>query len=176
MLVLIDTLKPWQNFYTLIGTASATLVGLLFVAASVGSGVYTRDKDYALRVLLSPTVVHFSSILAACLVAMAPVHSWALTGALIGGQGVLGLAYALNVWRRSIVHGMMANFDFEDRLWYAIVPAFTYLFIIAAGWGFWRRSELGCQILAVGMCLLLLTGIRNAWDMTLWTVLRQRQP
>ena len=38
---LTDALAHWHEFYTLLGTASATMVGLLFVAATVGSGVFT---------------------------------------------------------------------------------------------------------------------------------------
>ncbi len=175
MLVLIDTLKPWQNFYTLLGTASATLVGLLFVAASVGSGVYTRDKHPALRVFLSPTVVHFSTVLAVCLVAMAPVRSWEIAGGLLGITGALGFAYAISVWRSLVRQDLMQGIDWEDRLWYAAIPAFSYVFVIVAGVGFWRRTEMGCQALALGSCLLMIAGIRNAWDMTLWTVMRPRQ-
>ena len=37
---LVDALRPWHDFYTLVGTGSATLIGLLFVAASVGTGVF----------------------------------------------------------------------------------------------------------------------------------------
>ena len=37
---LADALRPWHDFYTLFGAASATLIGLLFVAASVGTGVF----------------------------------------------------------------------------------------------------------------------------------------
>jgi hypothetical protein len=29
-------LKDWHEFYLLVGTAAATLIGLLFVAASIG--------------------------------------------------------------------------------------------------------------------------------------------
>jgi hypothetical protein len=39
MQVLGDVLPRWHEFYTLLGTAGATLVGLLFVAATVSSGV-----------------------------------------------------------------------------------------------------------------------------------------
>ena len=71
-------------------------------------------------------------------------------------------------------HDLMAAIDWEDRLWYAAIPAIGYVFILFAGGGFFRRAEFGCQMLAVGLCLLLLAGIRNAWDMTLWTVMRTR--
>ncbi len=172
MLVLSEALKPWQNFYELLGTASATLVGLLFVAASVGSSVYSRDKDNALRVFLSPTVVHFSSVLAGCLITMAPVPNWASAGALVGGEGILGFAYALIVWRKFVQGDFMAKIDWEDRLWYTVVPALIYLAVAGAGVVLFTRQAWGVTALAVTLCMLLLAGMRNAWDMTLWTVMR----
>jgi hypothetical protein len=35
------------------------------------------------------------------------------------------------------------------------------------------ETELGCDILAAAMGVLLLVGIRNAWDITVWTVMRR---
>ena len=69
---LADALSHWQNFYTLLGTASATMVGLLFVAATVGSGVFSGSGRAALRVFLSASVVNFALLLASCLVVLAP--------------------------------------------------------------------------------------------------------
>jgi hypothetical protein len=46
----------------LIGAASATLVGLIFVAAAIGAGVFTREHEVGIRSFLSPTAVHFSSV------------------------------------------------------------------------------------------------------------------
>ena len=172
---LLDAMQPWQGFYALLGEASGTLVGLLFVAASVGSGVHTRDKHDALRVFLSPTVVHFSSILVACLTALTPIRDWSLGGLLIGGEGLSGLVYALVVWRSMIRQGLIAKIDLEDRVWYAILPALGYLVVGTAGVSLSSRIELGCGLLAAGLCLLLLIGIRNAWDMTIWTVMRRAE-
>ena len=75
-----DALGPWHEFYMLGGTASATMVGLLFVAASVGAGVFSADRRAPLRVFLSASVVNFSTVLAACLVVLAPVGNWMLLG------------------------------------------------------------------------------------------------
>jgi len=172
VLQLLDVLRPWQGFYSLIGTASATLVGLLFVAASVGSGVYTQDKQHAARAFLSPTVVHFSSVLAASMVAIMPTRSWVLCGLLIGGEGVLGFVYAVFVFRSMVRHALIAKLDAEDRIWYATLPAVGYMVITAAGTLLLFRVGQGCELLAAALCLLLLIGVRNAWDMTLWTVMR----
>jgi hypothetical protein len=67
-----DILAPWHDFYELIGAAAATLVGLMFVAASVGAGVFTLERQVALRSFLSPTVVAFSVVLASSLIGIMP--------------------------------------------------------------------------------------------------------
>jgi hypothetical protein len=46
-MALADVLGPWYSFYSLAGSASATLIGLLFVAASVSSGPSTQDRPLA---------------------------------------------------------------------------------------------------------------------------------
>jgi hypothetical protein len=169
-----DAVGPWHDFYTLIGSGSATLVGLLFVAASVGSGVFTAERQHGLRAFLSPNVVHFTSVLAASLIGVAPTGSWILFGALVCGDGVFGAAYAVSVWRRMVRHGLSSGIGLEDRIWYAALPAAGYLIMIAAGVVLLREQASGCGVLAVAMGVLLLTGIRNAWDMTTWVVLRPR--
>jgi hypothetical protein len=68
-----EALCRWQEFHMLPGTASATLVGLLFVAATVGSGVLSADRRAPLRVFVSASVAHFSGILAVCRIVLAPL-------------------------------------------------------------------------------------------------------
>src|SRR5690242_10112430 len=57
-----DAITPWHEFYNLLGTASATMVALLFVAASIGTGIFT-GQIAPLRVFLSASVVNFGIIL-----------------------------------------------------------------------------------------------------------------
>jgi hypothetical protein len=173
MLPVAEAVGPWHDLFSLIGTASATLVGLLFVAASVGSGHYTQDNHPALRVFLSPSVFHFTCVLVACLIVVAPLRSWPLFGALIGADGLVGVAYTSLVWRNLIRHGFTV--DLEDRLWYAAVPVLCYAVLTAAAVMLLRGAAFGCEILAFAIGVLLLIGIRNAWDMTLFTILRRRE-
>ncbi len=65
-------LHDWHDFYLLIGTASATLIGLMFVAASVGASYFTTEREAPLRAFLTPTVLHFTAILVICLMSTAP--------------------------------------------------------------------------------------------------------
>ena len=41
---LAGALVPWHEFYALLGTAAGTLVGLLFVAATLAAGVFPSDR------------------------------------------------------------------------------------------------------------------------------------
>jgi len=169
-----DVLAPWHDFYVVTGTAGATLVGLLFVAASIGSGVFTEEHRIPFRSFVSPSVVHFSSALAASLIALSAVRRWGFFALLEGGLGLFGLAYSSLVWRTMIRHGLTATIDLEDRICYAALPAFSYAILLAAAVLLATPRAAGLAVLAGGVGLLLLVGIRNAWDITTWTITRHR--
>ncbi len=170
----VNVLKAWHDFFLLLGTAAATLVGLLFVAASVAVGFFTDDKSPAFRAFLSPTVVHFSCVLAASLLAVAPVSSLALLGGLATVDALFGVCYCGLVWRSMVRHGISRSIDREDRAMYVALPALAYAAMIAAGMLMLGQSAAGVAVLASGLGLLLVVGIRNAWDMTSWMTLRRR--
>ena len=173
MLSLENVIRPWHEFYALLGTASATLVALLFVTASIATGVFTANRRAPLRVFLSATVVHFSSIVAASLIILAPIQSRTLLALLLLACGIFGLVYSILTWRDSVRDGLSTSIDLEDRTWYVLLPVACYLFEIgSAGLLLWRTAD-GCIVLAVAMSMLLVIGIHNAWDITVWTITRR---
>lgn len=171
---LTDALAPWHEYYALLGTASATMVALLFVAASVGTGVFSGDRRAPLRVFLSASVVHFSVILAACLIVLAPVGNWIAFGVMILGCGMFGLAYCGLSWRDMLRDGMFASIDLEDRIWYIAMPIVGYLAVAASGIMLLSRLMVGSTALALSTGTLLAVGIHNAWDITVWSMTRRR--
>jgi hypothetical protein len=170
-----EALRSWHEFYTLLGTASATMVGLLFVAASVGSGVFTPERRAPLRVFLSASVVNFSLILASCLIVLAPVWRWDLFGVMIAACGIFGLTQSCLAWRDTLHDGLLKSIDFEDRTWYIAMPIVGYLFVVASGVSLACRLDAACALLAVSMGLLLAVGVHNAWDITVWIITRRRE-
>src|SRR5947207_8981800 len=124
---LADAMERWHEFYALLGTASATLVGLLFVAATIGAGVFSTGKRAPLRMFLSSSVIHFSSILIACLIVLAPGESWRLLGAMVVACGVIGVGYYALAWRDAVREGLSRSLAWDDRTWYAILPVAGYL-------------------------------------------------
>jgi hypothetical protein len=171
----IDALHRWWEFYALIGGAAATLIGLMFVAASIGAGVFTSAHQAGIRSFLSPTVVHFSLVLVLCLVASAPIESVAALSASVIGVGTFGLGYSSAIWLRMRRHGLSATIDITDRLLYALLPIFVYPLVMAGGLAIAYHTGSAFGLLALAALSLLLVGIRNAWDMTVW-IIDRRQP
>jgi hypothetical protein len=172
---LADALARWHEFYALLGTASATLVGLLFVAATLGSGVFSSDRRAASRVFLSASVVHFSGVLAVCLIVLVPLRSWVLFGTLIVACGIFGLGYYCLTWRETIRDGLSKRIDLEDRIWYLVLPVAGYLCEAGSGVALIGGLDPGCNGLALSAGMLLVVGIHNAWDITLWAITRRRE-
>jgi hypothetical protein len=170
-----DALGRWHEFYSLLGTASATMVGLLFVAVSVGSGVFTSDRQAPLRMFLSASVVNFTSMLLVSLIVLAPLRSWVLFGVLVLGGGLFGLCYSCMALRDAVRDGLVKQIQLDDRIWYMALPVVGYLFEAVSGLVLALGLDMGCVALALSMGLLLVVGIHNAWDITVWTVTRRRE-
>jgi hypothetical protein len=165
-----EGLSQWHNFYAVIGGASATLIGAMFVVASIGSGFLTPQSAPQIRTFLTPTVLHLSSVLVGCGVALAPFADRRPLVVLFGAGGLAGVAYsavvALWVWRHAELH--------IDRVWYAALPLLGYVSVAAAAVLIPLRNTGGLEALATGLLLLLIAGIRNAWDLILFLVTQPR--
>jgi hypothetical protein len=57
-----QAVEGWHDFYLLIGTAAATLVGLLFVGLSLNIDVITREANADLRVLAAQAFTNFLNV------------------------------------------------------------------------------------------------------------------
>ena len=160
-------LREWHEFYLLLGTAAAALVALLFVAASVGAGLLTPERSAGVRVFMTPVVVHFATVLAASLLLLVPSHTRLSLGGLLALNALGGGAYAvvigIRVWKDAAA-------DMGDRLGYGLAPIIGHAGAAAAAVLLLLDRETGLNLLAVALVLLLIVGIRNAWDLTVFMV------
>jgi hypothetical protein len=168
---LTDLIEDWHDFDLLVGTAAATLVGLMFVAASIGASIYTEKNRPGMQAFISPTVVHFTSVLVLALLALVPTHEWLTLAGLLALVGAAGGIYSANLWMQLFVRRRF-DVDIVDRLFYAALPSLGYLLLLLAAFFLLRQSEAGLDLLAAAQITLLLAGIRNAWDMMMWIVIR----
>jgi hypothetical protein len=156
--------RDWHDFYMLLGTASAALVALLFVAVSIGASFLTPERSVATRTFMSPVVFHFSTLLLISLIAIVPSHTALSLAIGITLVAVAGLAYTtvvlVGLARASVS-------DIADRFGYGFCPLAAYLAMLAAASLVISRAALAADILAAALLLLLAVSIRNAWDLML---------
>jgi hypothetical protein len=164
-------LHDWRDFFELVGTASATLVGLLFVAASIGSGRFTDEHRAPLNVFLTPTLAHFAAAMFACMMVCAPLHEWRSVGGLLGAVGLAGFAYSATIFVDLSIRRKFKA-ELSDRLFYALFPMAGHLVLTVGAALLFFQSEVGIEVVAAGLMSLLVAGVRNAWDITMFIAIK----
>ena len=158
-------LEHWHEFYSLLGTAAAALVALLFVAASIATGRLSARRGSPTRTFTSPVLVHYTYVLFVSLVALVPVNTDVSLAVIVGLSAAAGLAYAIFLMVRVLRSTIT---DIDDRLAYGAGPPLAYAAGLAAAVLIGTRSQIGPPLLAGALILLILVNIRNSWDLTVF--------
>jgi hypothetical protein len=162
-----DILHEWQNFYFMVGGASATLIGLMFVAVSIGSHLVNEEQMNNVRTYVSPTLYHFVHVLVFACIMLVPVHSQLTLALAIAVIHVLGLRQIIAVFRRMSQQGYAENTRDKHWLWHVTLPALSYGLAVALSYGLFYRADLisGLALVAI---VLLICAIRNTWVLVIW--------
>jgi len=170
---LASVVHDWHDFYGLVGTASATLVGLMFVVVSIGAGVFSTDHQEPMKVYVTPTVAHFSSVLFTCMLILIPTLTWLSLSVVLGCLGVAGLAYCTRQWTR-VFSTLRSRIDLSDRIFYVFIPSVGYLLFVVSAGTLLLQWPFSAELMAAALVVLLVAGIRNAWDLTIWLIVQSR--
>lgn len=162
----------WHEFYSLLGTAAAALVALLFVAASIGAGYISAERASATRTFMSPVLFHYAAVLFISLIVLIPTQTLTTLGLSITFVAGPGLIYAAFILVR-VVRNPAA--DVADWLGYGGSPLVAYAATLIAAGLLVAHSQRGANVLAGALLLLLVVNIRNAWDTMLALVRRQSE-
>jgi len=163
-------LHEWHEFFFMFGTVGATLVALLFVAVSLGTGFVTTERAAGTRTFFSPVVIHFTAVLFVSAVTLVPGHQAMFFAWLIGACAAIGLA----VSTFTTVQMMRNDWStlLQDRLAYGLLPAASYAALLAAAYMIATEKVWALEVLGGSLLVLLIVNIRNAWDLTLDMVRR----
>jgi hypothetical protein len=166
----MEALHEWHEFYILLGTAGATLLALLFVAVSLGTGFLSNKDQRGTRTFMSPVVIHFTSVFFLSAVCLVPSHGPVFFAVLIAATAVIGVivSIVISVW---VVRTEMTQY-LPDYFAYGLLPVGAYLTLLAASIMIYRGQDYALEVLAGGLLLLAIVNIRNAWDLTLSMVRR----
>lgn len=167
-------LTPWANFYVIIGSAAATLTGLMFVAVTVLSGVRVRRMGEGIAAFSTPTIVHFCVALAVAAILNAPWQALWHAGLLLGLTGLAGLAYSAVVVRRMLRQAAYRPV-LEDWSWHAVFPIVSYVALVVAAGLLEGKPSTALFVVGAATVLLLFIGIHNAWDNVTYLVVDHMQ-
>jgi hypothetical protein len=172
----LSPLAAWQNFYGIIGTAAATLTGLMFVVATLIAGVRLRvsSPSEAFATFNSPNVWHFGAALLVAAILSEPWQALWNAGLLLGLCGLGGMIYVVIVLRR-----VRRQKDYqpvlEDWLFHTVLPLVSYTALLVAAIVLPGHPAPALFVIAAGTVLLLFIGIHNAWDNVTYIALELSQ-
>jgi hypothetical protein len=161
----LPLLSDWQNFYMIMGTAAATLTGLMFVVTTLIAGIdaHLSILNAAVSAFNTPTVVHFCAVLLLAGILSAPWQTFSGLGVLLGLVG-LGMGFYLLIVLRRMRRVPHYRSTLEDWIWYMTLPLLSHVLLIVAAFLFPKDPSTALYMVSSAMMLLLLVGIRNAWD------------
>jgi hypothetical protein len=160
--------EHWDSFYLLIGGASGGLIGLVFIVVTLIRGVDARTNLRNSSVFMSPIVFHLATVLVLSALATAPAAPAPAVGAVIAVCALGGLACAGRVVIMLGPSKAIRATHWSDIWAYGIGPAAAYLVVAAAAAMVWLAPDCTASVLGVGLVALLLSAIRNAWDLVTW--------
>ena len=159
-------LRDWENFYMLIGTAAATLTGLMFVVTPLVAGIETHAStlNAGISAFNTPTVVHFGAVLLIAALLSVPWQAFSSVGLLLGLFGLGMVIYLIIIMRRMwrVPHYESTR---EDWLWYMALPLLASILLTVAAIVLLVNPALALYVIGAVMILLLFLGIRNSWDL-----------
>jgi hypothetical protein len=156
-----QALEPWHDFYALLGSTAAALLGLLFVAVSL----HLDSLTAAVQGLAYETFNHFITLLLIAFLCLIPAlpPSWFGVGLLL-----LGLGGAVRLaWRRR-AEPAQERLGLPTPRRRDVLPALAYLLLVGLGlWYLAGQTGLLGVLVAVDF-LLLIQATWRAWEMLLY--------
>ncbi len=173
----VSLLSNWQNFYVIIGSASASLTGLMFVVLTLLAGVRQRRQlpTDGIATFSSPSVVHFCVALLVTAILSMPWQALWPASLLLGLCGLGGVGYVAIVLRR-FLRQMDYQPVLEDWLWHTAFPLISYLAIVVAAILLPVNPAPVLFVIGAATLLLVFIGIHNAWDNVTYIAIEFMQP
>jgi hypothetical protein len=160
-------LNGWSDFFTLTGSAGATLLGLLFVVVTLGTQLSKSRKLDVAHAVLTPALVSFAGVLLQSMVALAPWQSNVPSGVIFVVLGIAGFIYRIHAVRvRSRLH-LSAIQRPIDWIFHNAVPVVASVILISGGAGLIAGAAFAPFAIAGTSTLLLVSGIYRTWGETL---------
>jgi hypothetical protein len=152
----------WENFYVIVGSSAAALIGLQFVVIALVAELRARSSHREIAAFGTPTILHFSAVLLLAAILSAPWHGLSNPAIALGACGAAGVVYASIVFRRT--RQTRYKPVLEDWLWHNVFPFLAYTAILVSAVELRSDPAAALFVIAGAALLLLFIGIHNSWD------------
>ena len=156
----------WHDFYILAGTASATLVGLLFVGLSLHLRIVVASSE--VRSLARVTLANFGAVLFTALFMVIPEGQSAAASQLIGAGLVSLVVTAPSLVAAGRTRGWTLRMRPVERARLVLrfgLSTVCFLAIIVAGVLLLSSATSAFTWLVIATVVLLVVSLRNTWDL-----------
>ena len=157
--------EGWQDYFLLVGSAAAALIGLLFIVVTLTIGRELSSIERGQKLYMTPIVFHLGGIVLLSGAAMAPVATPVLFGLASGIVALIGSVSCVRIGSE-IYRMPVAPTKVYDMWWYGIIPAMAYLLLLpASALLAVTPSEWALTAVAALLMAQLLISIHSAWDL-----------
>ena len=162
-------LAHWDSFYVIVGSTAGALIGLQFVVLTLIAANPPRRAAEGGAAFITPTIVHFSTVLFLSALLRVPWPSMTLAAIVWGLTGLAGIGYTLIVTRR-LVRQPIYQPEFEDWLFHVALPLVAYALLALSALAAGSYTSEALFSVGAATLMLLFIGIHNAWDAIGWHV------
>jgi hypothetical protein len=163
----LAAIKGWENFYVITGSSAAGLTGLTFVVIALASEA-KMVRLSGLRAFMTPTVIHFGSVLWIASVLSIPRHTAVSLAVSMVVTGIGLTLYSVMTIYRMFSNRRLYKPAVQDWIWNATLPSICCLSLIAAGILVIRHSVPSLYLIGAVTLAMLFIGVHNAWDLAVW--------
>ncbi len=154
--------ERWHDFFMLAGTASATLLGLLFVGVSFRTDIRTQPEGSFMRTVVAHNFLSYLVVILFSLYFMIPNMdppdlAWPIT--------ITALFSFLSVLRSTVRLRSRFETDREAAFWHMLVPLLCYVAAAGVGIAIVVHDDGAISWMVTVVAFLLVTPTRNAWAM-----------
>jgi hypothetical protein len=160
-LTFAEIVAGWHNFYLLLGGASATLVGLLFVALTLRLNRVREAARIDLRAIVSNTFGNFIYVLIVSAVMLIPSQSPQDLGKQLMLLGSIGLLYTISQFRE--VHRSRQREWGAGTLRLFVLPLIAFVGMVVIALTMLRGQSDGLYWMVTVILILLTTAADNAY-------------
>jgi len=157
----VDLIDAWQNLYVMLGTSSAALIGLLFIATSIHLGEVVSNPGF--RVRSYNQTLYLLTLLVEAIFILVP-QPVSFLGAELIALNLVGLWIALSTSYTFIYKHRDDRHRGGMKMSRAIPLTVAYLLGIAGGITLMQSSRWGMYIVTVSYTTLLVTVVLGAWS------------